>query len=315
MGVASTNRVTILGAFFVDLVCRTHRMPVWGETIRGEGFALGPGGKGSNQAVAAARQGTAVSLITRLGRDSFADMARRMFEEELINQDAVSIDDALPTGTATILVDAGRGENAIVIAPGACDRLGPAEVDAAALGIATSAYFVSQLELPLETCLYGIRLAQRNGVTVLLNPAPAVTLPKDIFPMLDYITPNETETSTLVGSSVSNIGEVKAAARSLRDLGVLNVVVTLGGEGVFVSGEAYEGLVAAFTAGRLVDTTGAGDAFNGGFVAALAEGSGLRDAARFGCAVAGIAVTRSGAARSAPTRAELAAVLRGEIAR
>ena len=311
MNETSTKRVTILGAFFADLACRTRRMPAWGETMHGEGFSLGPGGKGSNQAVAAARQGAAVALITRLGRDPFADMARRMFDEEAINQDGVSVDEDLPTGTATILIDSARGENAIVIVPGACDRLAPADLEAAAPDIASSAYFVSQLELPLGTCLHGIRLAERSGVPVLLNPAPAVALPAEIFPLLSYITPNETEAAALVGRRIGSTGEARTAARTLRDRGVLNVVVTLGGQGVFVSGEAYEGLVAAFDTGRLVDTTGAGDAFNGGFVAALAGGSGLREAARFGCAVAGISVTRPGAARSVPYRAEVEILLRG----
>ena len=183
MSVTRTKRVTILGAFFADLACRTRRMPAWGETMHGEGFSLGPGGKGSNQAVAAARQGAEVALITRVGRDPFADMARRMFEEEAIIQDGVSVDEDLPIGTATILIDSARGENAIVIVPGACDRLGLAEIDAAAPGIASSAYFVSQLELPLDTCLHGIRLAHRSGVPVLLNPAPAVALPAEIWPV------------------------------------------------------------------------------------------------------------------------------------
>lgn len=308
----TSPRVTIVGAFFVDLACRTKRMPAWGETLHGRDFAMGPGGKGSNQAVAAARQGASVELITRVGRDHFAQMARDVFTAEGIGMRHLSEDADRPTGTATIIVDDERGENAIIIVPGACDRLTPADIDAAADTIAGSALFVSQLELPAETCFHAIALASGQGVPVVLNPAPARAIPRDMLAMVDYLTPNETEIELLVGHSVDNLDDAKRAAHALRDRDVDNVLITLGGEGVYVCGADYEGRIPAYSAGPLRDTTGAGDAFNGGFVAALAAGAPLETAARAGCAVAGLSVTRQGTAPSMPSRAETRALLESQ---
>ena len=307
---ADHGSVSILGAFLVDLACRTPRMPIWGETLHGDAFSLGPGGKGANQAVAAARQKVPTALITRLGKDPFGDMALSLFAAEGIDTKHVSVDDGLPTGTATIMVDTASGENAIIIVPSACDALGPKEVDAAAQAIAASSHFVSQLELPLATCLHGIRLAHRHGVQVVLNPAPAISLPPEILPLVDYLTPNESEAAALTGMSVGDEAEAAAVARVLRDRGVRNVVVTLGPRGVFVSGEGHESLVPAFDAGPVIDTTGAGDAFTGGFVAALTQGEGLWEAARFGCAVAALSVTRAGTTPSMPSRRDVDAYLK-----
>ena len=301
--------ITILGAFFVDLTCRSSRMPIWGETIRGESFATGPGGKGSNQAIAAARQGAAVSLITRIGKDVFGEMARQLYDAEGIDTGAIIVDSMLPTGTATIIVDDKHGDNAIIIVPGACGRLAEEDVDAAGAAIAASAYFVSQLELPREICLHGIALAVKNQVPVILNPAPAAVLPRHVYPMVDYLTPNESEAAALVGFPIYGNGDAQQAARMLRDWGVRNVLITLGAQGVYVCGDEFEGHVPAFKAACVVDTTGAGDAFNGGLAAALAEGQGLFDAARFGCAVASLSVTRAGATPSIPTRREVDALL------
>jgi len=301
--------VAILGAFFVDLACRTSRMPGWGETLHGSDFASGPGGKGSNQAIAAARQGAEVFLITRIGQDGFGEMARRLYHDEGIDAKAVVVDTAFPTGTATIIVDEVHGENAIIIVAGACGRISKSDIDDAADGIAAASYFVSQLELPLEVCLHGIAVAVRNKVPVILNPAPAMLLPRDIYPSIDYLTPNETEAGALVGFPIASVEDARRAARILRDWGVRNVLITLGGAGVFVCGETFEGAVPAFPVDHVVDTTGAGDAFNGGFAAALAEGMGLQEATRFGCAVASISVTRVGTAPSMPRRAEVNALL------
>lgn len=301
-------RVTILGAFFVDLACRTDRMPDWGETMHGKSFAFGPGGKGSNQAVAAARLGASVEIITRIGADNFGDVARRLFASEGIATSAVATDPDTSTGTATIIIDDSRGENAIIITPGACDRLSISDVEAASALIANSAFFVSQLELPLASCLRGIEIAHGAGVPVILNPAPAVALPPETFARISYLTPNETEAAILAGVPVNSITDAATAAKILRNKGVGTVLITLGAQGVYVSGPGYEGQVPAAPAGPVLDTTGAGDAFNGGFVTALAEGATLREATQFGCAVAGLAVTRAGAASGMPTRAEVEAL-------
>ncbi|MFC4350268.1 ribokinase [Fodinicurvata halophila] len=305
----SDKYITILGAFFVDLACRTLRMPEWGETLHGTGFSMGPGGKGSNQAVAAARQNAKVELITRVAQDTFGEMARRVYEDEGIGAGHVSNDPDAPSGTATIIVDDARGENAIVIVPGACGNLNRSDVDAASNTIASSTLFVSQLELSTDACLYGIELAYRHGVPVVLNPAPAVELPREVFSQIDYLTPNMSEASLLVGREVRTREQVASAAATLREWGVRHVLITLGEEGVYVSSENQERVIPAVNAGHVLDTTGAGDAFNGGLVAALAEGLPLMDAAHFGCAVAGLSVTKRGTAPSMPSREEVESLL------
>ena len=307
----STKPITVLGSFMADLVCRADRMPVWGETLRGNAFAMGPGGKGSNQAIAAARQGATVNLISRLGRDAFGDMARAVYEKEGISTAFISEDPERPTGTASIVVDDARGENAIIIVPGACDGITEADVEAATGAIAGSALFISQLELPLAVCRRGMALARKHGVPVLLNPAPGGELPREMFETIDYLTPNESEASALVGQPVGTMEEIESAAAKLSSWGVPNVLITLGDKGVYVSSADFKGVIPAVNAGAVVETTGAGDAFNGGLAAALAEGRSLADAARFGNAVAGISVTRAGAALAMPDRAEVDRLLAG----
>ncbi len=304
-----TAPIVVLGAFFVDLACRAGRMPAWGETLHGSSFAFGPGGKGANQAVAAARQGAWVEMITRVGRDVFGNMARDLFAKERIGTDFVFTDNDSPTGTATIIIDDASAENAIIIVPGACGRLSVADVEAASVTIASASFFLSQLELEFVACWRGIEIAHRAGVPVLLNPAPAIQLPESAYHMVSYLTPNETEAAALTGTLITDLAGARVAAGRLRDLGVRNVIITLGEVGAYVSGESFEGVIPAFRAGPVRDTTGAGDAFNGGFVAALSQGAGLKEATRFGCAVAGISVTRPGTAPSMPGRNEVEKLL------
>jgi ribokinase len=309
----STKPITVLGSFMADQVCRADRMPAWGETLRGNAFAVGPGGKGSNQAIAAARQGAKVNFISRLGRDAFGEMARDIYRKEGISTAFISEDPERSTGTASIVVDDARGENAIIIVPGACDGITEAEVDAATAAIAGSALFISQLELPLAVCRRGMTLAREHGVPVLLNPAPGGELPREMFDTIDYLTPNESEASALVGQPINTMADIEAAAATLHNWGVPNVLITLGEKGVYVSSTDFTGVIPAVNAGPVVETTGAGDAFNGGLAIALTEGRSLADAARFGNAVAGISVTRAGAALAMPDRAEVERLLASEI--
>lgn len=304
-----TPPVTILGLFCADLIARTPRMPAWGETLHGQGFSLMAGGKGSNQAVAAARQGANVTFISRLGDDAFAPLARSLYAEAGIDTTHVGTDPDAPTGTATILVDDRAGDNAIVIDPGACRHLTRAHIDAAETAIAQSAMFVSQLELPLEICLHGIDVARRHGIPVLLNPAPGQPLPESVYPAIDYLTPNESEAALLVGQPVETVDDARAAAAILRARGVGHVLITLGAQGVWIDSPEFEGLIPALAVDTVVDTIGAGDAFNGGLVAALAEGEPLAAAAQRGCVVAGLSVTRAGAAPAIPGRAAVDARL------
>lgn len=302
--------ITVLGSFVADLAFRTKKVPVWGETIMGSDFRLGPGGKGSNQAVAAARLGGRVSFISKLGRDSFGDMARRTYQEEGIDTRFVFETTSHPTGAAAIIVDEVTGENAIVVVPGACYHVAPAEILQARALIAESAVMLTQLELQIPAVEYGLELAQGLGVRTILNPAPAMELPESIFAFCDYLTPNETEAATLTGLSVTNIAEAERAAGALLARGARNIVVTLGAQGALLKNASLVKHVPAIDAGPVVETTGAGDAFNGGFAVALSEGLDIVAATQFGCAVAGISVTRHGTAPSMPTRMEVNALLK-----
>jgi ribokinase len=307
---ADRNRITILGSFVADLAFRAKKVPAWGETIMGSDFRLGPGGKGSNQAVAAARLGGKASFLSKLGRDSFGDLARRTYLQEGIDTRFVFETDSIPTGAATIIVDEVTGENAIVVVPGACYHVTSEEIDQARDLIAESAVFLTQLEMQLPSVEHGLKLARSLGVPTILNPAPARELPESIFAFCDYLTPNETEAAALTGLPVTSIAEAERAADVLLARGTRNVVVTLGAQGAFVKNARVAKRVPAVDAGPVVETTGAGDAFNGGFAIALAEGRDIVAATQFGCAVAGISVTRLGTAPSMPTRIEVDALLK-----
>jgi len=303
------GRVVVMGSYVADVAFRTEKLPAWGETYMGSEFRLGPGGKGSNQAVAAARAGAQVSFISKLGRDAFGDMAREMYRREGIDAAHVLETDSA-TGAAAIIIDARKGENAIIVVPGACFELNAAEVEQAREVIAMADVFVTQLELSLPTVEAGLRLAHSVGVTTILNPAPGCKLPESVFQYCDYLMPNETETEILTGVRVVSIEDAKRAADVLLGWGARNVVITLGEQGALVKNAALCEVVPAFNAGEVVETTGAGDAFTGGFAVALAEKKGIVEAVRFGCAVAGISVTRQGTAPSMPLRSEVDELLR-----
>jgi ribokinase len=307
-------KVCVLGAFVADLTCRTTRMPKWGETILGEEFKMGPGGKGSNQAVAAARLNAEVRLITKLGRDAFGEMARKFYREQGMSLDHVLEDPEESSGTATIVVDHATSENAIVVIPAACGKLTVAEIEAARDAIASADIFLTQLELPIPPTFRGIEIAHEAGVPVILNPAPAVPFPIEILTKVDYLTPNETEALGLIGSDLSfgakamedvDLQDFDKLADRLLQTGAKNVVLTLGEKGAFVKNKSAREFVPAFSVGPVAETTGAGDAFAGGFAVALAEGKSIVEATRYGCAVAGISVTRRGTAPSMPHREEV----------
>ncbi len=301
--------ITVLGSFVADLAFRTEKVPAWGETIMGSDFLLGPGGKGSNQAVAAARLGGKVAFISKLGRDAFGDLARRTYAKEGIDAQFVFETSEYPTGAAAIIVDEVKGENAIIVVPGACYQVTPAEIDQARAIIERSAVFLTQLELQIPSVEHGLKLAHRLGVPTILNPAPGLALPESIFALCDYVTPNETEAATLTGLPVTNIEQAERAAVALLAKGARNVVLTLGAQGALTVNSQFTKRVEAVDAGPVLETTGAGDAFNGGLAIALAEGRDIVAATHFGCAVAGISVTRRGTAPSMPNRSEVDALL------
>jgi ribokinase len=301
--------VAVLGIFVADLAFKAPRLPVMGETILGQGFKDGPGGKGSNQAIAAARAGADARMITRIGRDTFGEMARKAWAADGIDTSAVAIDDSLPTGAAFIFVSTETGNNAIIVESGAAAKLSPEDVAAAEAAIAGSKVFLTQFEQPVETALAGLRLARRHGVITILNPAPALPVDDAIYGLCDYVTPNETEAATLTGLKVETEDDALAAARDLVRRGARNALITLGEKGALLHGAEGTFMVPAFKVPRVVDTTGAGDAFNGGFAVALAEGKPAAEAVRFGCATAGLSVQKPGTAPSMPTRAEIEALL------
>lgn len=303
------SNVSILGIFVADLAFRAARQPAMGETIMGSGFKMGPGGKGSNQAVAAARAGANVTFISRLGRDAFGEIALSTWRGEKIRTDKLVLTDEQPTGAAYIFIEDQTGENAIIVVPGAAGAISTADVDQAAAEIRAAKVFITQLEQPIEAALHGLTIAKQAGVATVFNPAPAAPLPDAIYALCDYITPNETEASAITGVQVTGLDSAKAAADRLLQRGVGTALITLGEAGALYHTAKESVLVPAFNAGKVVETTGAGDAFNGGFAAALAAGRSPRDAVRFGCATAGISVTRPGTAPSMPKLSEIEALL------
>jgi ribokinase len=304
------NKVVILGVFVADTAYRAERLPRVGETILGRGFALGPGGKGSNQAVAAARLGAEVHLLTRLGDDAFAEMARETWEAAGVRPAAVR-DPESYTGAAFIFVDAATGDNAIIISPGAAARISPADIEARAELIRDAAVFMTQLEQPLDAAVRGLEIAHAAGVVTILNPAPGRALPDEVLALCDWVTPNETEAAELTGLPVNSPAAARAAADLIVARGAGGAVITLGAQGALLHGAGLSELVPAVSAGPVVETTGAGDAFNAGFAVGLARGMAPPAAVRLGCAVAGISVTRPGTAPSMPTRDEVEALLAG----
>ena len=300
--------IVILGIFVADTAYRADRQPKMGETILGTSFVLGPGGKGSNQSVAAAMAGGQVHFITRLGNDDFARIAHSTWARAGVVPE-VTVDHESYTGAAYIFIENATGNNAIIVSPGAAGRVSVADVEAQAALIGGAAIFVTQLEQPIPAAKRGLELARASGVTTILNPAPAASLGDDILALCDYITPNETEAEALTGLPVTTIAQARLAADALLARGVGAVVITLGDKGALYHDAHRSVHVPVISAGPVVETTGAGDAFNGGFAVALSEGRDVIDAVRFGCATAGISVTRAGTAPSMPARAEIDALL------
>ena len=298
-----TAKIVVVGSFNADLVAYLERMPRPGETVHGDRFATSAGGKGSNQAVAAGRLGAEVTFIGRVGNDVFAELAYEIWDAEGINRDYVSADDEYATGVAPILVDS-SGENMIVVVLGANSRLTAADIDAARERIAAADVLVTQLEINLDMVQYALETAKQLGVATILNPAPAAAIPQSLIDLADYLTPNETELETLSGSA----GDYTAAARQLLIRDDQRAVVTLGAQGAQIVSGA-ESLTIPTFAVDVVDTTGAGDAFNAGLAVALAEGKPLEEAVRFANATAALSVTKPGAAPSAPYRAEVRELL------
>ncbi len=302
--------VAILGIFVADTAYMASRLPVIGETIIGSDFSIGPGGKGSNQAVAAAKAGAKVSFLSKIGRDTFGDLALKTWGAEGIDPRVV-VSDSDGTGAAFIFVNPVTGENAIIVYPGAAGTISPADVEANADAIRGAKVFVTQLEQPVDAALRGLQIAREAGVTTIFNPAPAEPFPDAIYPLCDYIVPNETEAATITGIAPGSEDDARRAGDALLARGAGCALITLGERGALYHTADRSVVVPAVAGGRVVDTTGAGDAFVGGFSAALSRGLEPLEAVRFGCATAGISVTRRGTAPAMPTLGEIEALLAG----
>jgi ribokinase len=305
---AEKRGVAILGIFVADLAFRASRMPGIGETIAGSGFKMGPGGKGSNQAVAAARVGAPVTFISKIGRDDFGAVAKATWAREGVTA-RVQESAEQPTGAAYIFVNDRTGENAIIVVAGAAGTIGAADVEAAGDAIRSAGVFVTQLEQPVPAARRGLEIAREAGVVTVFNPAPAERFDDALYALCDYVTPNESEAALLTGMAVASIDDARRAGDAFLKKGVGAALITLGEQGALLHDKDRSVHVPAFKAGPVVETAGAGDAFNGGFAAAIARGDDPVSAARFGCAVAGISVTRAGTAPSMPTLAEVEALL------
>jgi ribokinase len=304
----SATTITVLGSYNTDLIVGLERLPRPGETILGGQFQTAAGGKGANQAVAAARAGGRIRFIARVGRDSFGDRAIAALRDDGIDVSHVSRDSRNPSGVALILVDQ-KGENSIAVASGANAGLAVSHVRQAREAIETAQILLLQLETPLPSVAAAVRIAARCGTRVILNPAPARSLADELLRQVSILTPNESEAQMLTGIRQNGIAAAERAALQLRRRGVPTVIVTLGARGALVASDTGTALVRGFKV-KAVDTTAAGDTFNGALAVALTEGQPLEKAVQFANAAAAISVTRVGAQTSAPTRKSIDAFLR-----
>ena len=302
-------KVVVVGSFNMDLVVKAERRPQTGETLMGEEFGMFIGGKGSNQAIAAARLGANVTMIGRLGTDLFGDTLMAAHAEEGICTDYVTQDTEVGTGVASILIDA-DGDNSIVLVPQANMHLTVADIERASESIAAADVLLLQLEVPIAASQRAAEIAKSNGATVVLNPAPAQELPDDFLAQVDILTPNEVETESLSGVRVSTTTDAERAAKVLLDKGLSAVILTLGERGALLLTPNLTQQVPAYSV-EVVDTTAAGDAFCGALATALARGENFVDAVAFANAAGALAVTVLGAAPSMPTAAQVEA-FRGE---
>lgn len=304
MEVFMSNKITVFGSFVVDLMARTPHLPVPGETVKGSMFKMGPGGKGFNQGVAAHKAGAQVSMITKLGKDTFGDVALAAMKELNMDASKVFIAEETETGIALITVDEATSQNEIVVVLGACNTISDKEVETITDIVKESGYLLTQLETNLSAIEKVIEIAYTNGVKVILNTAPVQPISDDILEKVYLITPNEVEAEILTGICIESENNARKAAEWFFAKGVKNVLITLGGRGVFIADHEKQGIIPAYKV-NAIDTTGAGDAFNGGLVAALAEGKDLWEAAKFANALAAVAVQRLGTTPAMPTRAEI----------
>ena len=296
-------KIVVIGSTNTDMVIKTSHLPLPGETILGGEFLMNPGGKGANQAVAASRLGGDVAFISKTGNDIFGEQSVENLSREGVNTENIVVDPENPSGVALITVDS-RAENCIVVAPGSNMTLKPDDIDKAIKQIEMADIVLLQLEIPIETVEYTAQIAFRNEKRVILNPAPAQKLSDSILKTIYILTPNETEAEILTGVKVTNTDTAKKAAQILLKKSVEIAIITMGANGAFVHTNSLSELVPAPEV-KAVDTTAAGDTFNGALAVAVSEGFNIREAVQFANKAASIAVTRLGAQASTPYRREV----------
>lgn len=295
--------IVVVGSSNTDMIIKTPHIPSPGETVLGGEFTTAAGGKGANQAVAASRAGGQVTFVAKIGRDMFGDKALEGFKKDHIDVSHIIRDPKAPSGVAEIFVS-NSGENSIAVASGANANLNPDDIRLAESAIASADILVMQLEIPLETVQFTATIAHKHKIVTILDPAPAQTLPDELLRSIDIITPNETETEILTGISIKNDQNAKQAADLLHAKGVHTVIITLGSRGVFVSDSRKINHISGYSV-QAVDTTAAGDVFNGALAVGISEKQSLEDAVKFANAAAALSVTQLGAQPSAPTREDI----------
>lgn len=298
-----SNQIIVVGSMNMDMVVKTSHIPQPGETVLGGSFFMNPGGKGANQAIAVARLGGKVAFIGKIGDDIFGKQSFQLFDEEGVETSGILSDRESSSGIALITVDE-QGENSIVVAPGANARLEPADVKSVSDKYPECEILLMQLEIPMETVAFAAKHARERGLLVIVNPAPANKLVHSLFPLIDILTPNVTEAEMLSGIRITDIESAKQAATHIHGQGVKHVVITLGKDGAAVLDNGNFAHIPAPVV-ETVDTTAAGDVFNGALAVALSEGKNLTDATAFACRVASISVTKMGAQSSIPYRNEV----------
>ncbi len=297
--------ICIFGVFVADLCFYSKKIPIKGETVLGRDYLVGPGGKGSNQAIAAARLNGKVNFITKMGEDSHADMAFKIYKDAGVITNSITKDKNLSTGVAGIMID-NDGSNAINVVPGAAAHLNNKDIDNNLEIMEKSKIFLTQMETPDEVTIYSLKKAKENNCLTILNPAPARKINEENFALLDFFTPNETEAEFYLKNKITTKEDIKIAGREFLKKGVKNIIITLGERGVYFANENEEYFIDALKLkDQVVDTTGAGDAFNGAFAVGLANDLKFKDALIFANKVAGISTTRAGAASSMPTFKEV----------
>lgn len=299
-----SKKAVVFGSFVVDLMSRGPHLPSQGETVKGTSFTMGPGGKGFNQCVAAHKAGADVIMMTKLGNDEFSKVCLNIMDSLKMDKKHVIITDESSTGAAIIMVDENTAENQILVVPGACEKITDEEVESLKDTLEDAEYVLTQLETNISAVEKLVEISKEANAKVILNTAPIQKIDEDMLKDIYIVTPNEVEAQSLTGVKVTDINSADEASKWFMDRGVKKVIITLGRNGVYVNDGEKSDIIPAFTV-EAIDTTGAGDAFNGGLLAGLSHGMDIWEASKFGNAVGALSVQKVGTTVSMPTREEI----------